>query len=66
MRSQAIVNITSRPQNFTASHVYLTTLVIENVTEEAIVNQEVCYNIPNIKLGNIYNISSHLLLLAVG
>ena len=44
MRSEAIVNVTSRPQNFTASHVYLTTLVIENVTEEAIINREVCYH----------------------
>ena len=42
MRSEAIVNITSQPQNFTASHVSITTLVIEDLTGEAIANPEVC------------------------
>ena len=41
MRSEAIVNVTSQPENFTADDVSLTTLIIEELTREAIVNQEV-------------------------
>ena len=42
MRSEAIVNITSEPQNFTADDVSITTFVIQELTKDAIVNPEVC------------------------
>ena len=42
MRSEAIVYITSQHTNFTADDVSLTSLIIEDLTEEAIVNPEVC------------------------
>ena len=42
IRSEAIVNITSQPTNFTASDVSITTLVIDDLTQEAITNMEVC------------------------
>ena len=43
IQSEAIVNITSHSANFTADDVSITTLVIDDLTEEAIMNPEV-YN----------------------
>ena len=42
IRSEAIVNITSQPANFSADDVSITTLVIDDLTVEAINNPEVC------------------------
>lgn len=37
-RSEAIANITTKSVNFTTKDVFLTSLVIENLTDEAIIN----------------------------
>ncbi len=42
--SNRIVNITSKPQNLTASQITLVTAIVEQVAEEAAVNQEVNIN----------------------
>ncbi|XP_064387685.1 adhesion G-protein coupled receptor G6-like [Halichondria panicea] len=39
--SNQIANITSRPQNLTASHITLVTAIVEQVAAEAAINQEV-------------------------
>ena len=39
--SNQIANITSKPQNLTASQITLVTAIVEQVAEEAAVNQEV-------------------------
>lgn len=43
MRSEVIVNITSQPGNLTANDVSITSSVIEDLTDEAIINPEVCH-----------------------
>ena len=45
-RSEAIANITSQAVNFTIKDVFLTSLVIENLTGEAIVNPHVSNLLP--------------------
>ncbi len=42
--SNRIANITSKPQNLTASQITLVTAIAEQVAEEAAVNQEVNIN----------------------
>ena len=41
VRSQAIVNVTSQSDNFTTDDVSIAALVIEDLTSDAIANEEV-------------------------
>ena len=43
LRSEVIVNITSQTENFSRFDVSLASHVIDDLTEEAIANQVVCY-----------------------
>ena len=45
VRSQAIVNVTSRSNNFTTDDVSIAALVIEDLTSDAITNEEVCLTV---------------------
>ena len=46
MRSEALANITSQAVDFTIKDVFLTSLVIEDLTDEAIVNPQVSDLLP--------------------